>query len=106
MSQSFCCLGPEGRREQITNDLCKERPRERVEDEGRLVEVYCGDCGLFITKKYIEILEFTRFTKFWTFNQVVSGSNPLSFISMGTKDIATIAAQIINFHINRLMKFG
>lgn len=30
----------------------------------------CGDCGRTTTQKYVEILEFTHFTEFWTFNEV------------------------------------
>ena len=30
----------------------------------------CGDCGRTTAQKYVEILEFTHFTEFWTFNEV------------------------------------
>ena len=30
----------------------------------------CGDGGRTTTQKYVEILEFTHFTEFWTFNEV------------------------------------
>ena len=30
----------------------------------------CGDGGWTTTQKYVEILEFTHFTDFWTFNEV------------------------------------
>lgn len=30
----------------------------------------CGDGGWTTTQKYVEILEFTHFTEFWTFNEV------------------------------------
>ena len=30
----------------------------------------CGDSGWTTTQKYVEILEFTHFTEFWTFNEV------------------------------------
>ena len=30
----------------------------------------CGDCGRTTQKGYVEILEFTHFTEFWTFNEV------------------------------------
>ena len=30
----------------------------------------CGDCGSTTQKGYVEILEFTHFTEFWTFNEV------------------------------------
>ena len=30
----------------------------------------CGDSGWTTTERYVEILEFTHFTEFWTFNEV------------------------------------
>ena len=30
----------------------------------------CGDGGWTTTQKYVEILEFTHFTEFWTFHEV------------------------------------
>ncbi len=30
----------------------------------------CGECGRTTTQKYVEILEFTHFTEFWTFHEV------------------------------------
>lgn len=30
----------------------------------------CGDGGWTTTERYVEILEFTHFTEFWTFNEV------------------------------------
>ena len=30
----------------------------------------CGDGGVATKKGYVEILEFTHFTEFWTFNEV------------------------------------
>ena len=43
-----------------------------VVDETCSSESYdaCGDGGWTTTQKYVEILEFTHFTEFWTFNEV------------------------------------
>ena len=30
----------------------------------------CGNGGWTTTQKYVEILEFTHFTEFWTFNEI------------------------------------
>ena len=30
----------------------------------------CGDRGRTTTERYVEILEFTHFTEFWTFHEV------------------------------------
>ena len=32
--------------------------------------VPCGDGSWTTTERYVEILEFTHFTEFWTFNEV------------------------------------
>ena len=39
---------------------------------GRYVRVYgsCGDCGVATKKGYVEILEFTHFVEFFSFNKI------------------------------------
>ena len=34
------------------------------------VDGTCRDCSWTTTERYVEILEFTHFTEFWTFNEV------------------------------------
>lgn len=49
--------------------ICK-KVQVSAHDNAVLAYPACGDGGWTTTQKYVEILEFTHFTEFWTFHEV------------------------------------
>lgn len=48
----------------------------------------CGDGGRTTTQKYVEILEFTHFTEFWTFNEV--GANHKEKVQVRKVEVSVV----------------
>lgn len=59
------CVGMEN-----DEELCSSSSDSAEELYSSSTTDACGDCGRTTTQKYVEILEFTHFTEFWTFNEV------------------------------------
>ena len=52
------------------NNMCSFEEHEAENVCSNKDAVACGDGGRTTTQKYVEILEFTHFTEFWTFNEI------------------------------------
>ena len=48
----------------------------------------CGDCGRTTQKRYIEILEFTHFVEFFSFNRIAENHKEKEFVRKVTVVVA------------------
>ena len=59
-----------GQEVDMQSQMCSYLHDDMDENCSLLQSDTCGDGGLLTTERYVEILEFTHFTEFWTFNEV------------------------------------
>lgn len=59
-----------GQEVDMQSQMCSYLHDDMDENCSLLQSDTCGDGGWTTTQKYVEILEFTHFTEFWTFNEV------------------------------------
>ena len=63
------------------NDMCSFSGHEAEDMCFNCGDHTCGDCGVATKKGYVEILEFTHFVEFFSFNKI--GENHIVALDLG-----------------------
>ena len=67
--------------------------------------IACGDCGRTTQKGYVEILEFTHFVEFFSFNRIAENHKEKELVRKVTVVVALASVvgtqRILNMKVNR-----